>query len=50
MKQPNQEGKPSAEAVEGRRQPEENDAQSNIQPTQRGAVRPGIKRQQFSRF
>jgi hypothetical protein len=36
VKQPNKEGKPSAEAVEGRRQPEENDAQSSIQPTQRG--------------
>jgi hypothetical protein len=36
VKQPNKEGKPLAEAVEGRRQPEENDAQSSIQPTQRG--------------
>ena len=36
VKQPNKEGKPLAEAVEGRRQPRENDAQSNIQPTQRG--------------
>ena len=36
VKQPNKEGKPSAEAVEGRRQPEENDAQSSTQPTQRG--------------
>jgi len=36
VKQPNKEGKPLAEAVEGRRQPKENDAQSNIQPTQRG--------------
>ena len=36
VKQPNKEGKPSAEVVEGRRQPEENDAQSSIQPTQRG--------------
>ena len=35
VKQPNKEGKPLAEAVEGRRQPKENDAQSNIQPTQR---------------
>ena len=32
VKQPNKEGKPLAE--EGRRQPKENDAQSNIQPTQ----------------
>jgi hypothetical protein len=36
VKQPNKEGKLSAEAVEGRRQPEENDAQSSIRPTQRG--------------
>jgi hypothetical protein len=36
MKQPNKEGKLSAEAVEGRRQPKENDAQSSIQPTQSG--------------
>jgi hypothetical protein len=36
VKQPNKEGRPSAEAVEGRRQPKENDAQSNIQPTQSG--------------
>jgi RNA-directed DNA polymerase len=36
VKQPNKEGKPLAEAVEGRRQPKENDAQSDIQPTQRG--------------
>ena len=36
VKQPNKEGKPLAEAVEGRRQPKENDAQSNIQPTQSG--------------
>jgi hypothetical protein len=36
VKQPNKEGKPSAEAVEERRQPEENDAQSSTQPTQRG--------------
>jgi group II intron reverse transcriptase/maturase len=36
VKQPNKEGKPSAEAVEGRRQPKENDAQSSIQPTQSG--------------
>ncbi len=36
VKQPDKEGNPSAEAVEGRRQPEENDAQSSIQPTQRG--------------
>jgi RNA-directed DNA polymerase len=35
-KQPNKEGKPSAEIGEGRRQPKENDAQSNIQPTQSG--------------
>ena len=37
MKQPNKEGEPSAEAVEGRRQPKENDVQSNTQPTQCGA-------------
>jgi group II intron reverse transcriptase/maturase len=37
MKQPNKEGQPSAEAAEGRRQPKENDAQSNTPPTQRGA-------------
>ena len=36
VKQPNKEGKPLAEAVEGRRQPKENDVQSNIHPTQRG--------------
>jgi len=36
VKQPNKEGKPLAEAVEGRRQPKENGAQSNTQPTQRG--------------
>ena len=36
VKQPNNEGRPSAEAVEGRRQPKENDGQSNIQPTQSG--------------
>jgi RNA-directed DNA polymerase len=36
VKQPNKEGNPSAEAVEGRRQPKENDAQSSIQPTQSG--------------
>jgi hypothetical protein len=36
VKQPNKEGKPLAEAVEGRRQPKENVAQSNIQPTQSG--------------
>jgi hypothetical protein len=36
VRQPNKEGKPSAEAVEGRRQPEENDAQSNIRPRQCG--------------
>ena len=34
MKQPNKEGKPLAEAVEGRRQPKENVEQSNTQPTQ----------------
>ena len=28
VKQPNKEGKPSAEAVEGRQRPKENDAQS----------------------
>ena len=36
VKQPNKGGKPSAEAVEGRRQPKENGAQSSIQPTQSG--------------
>jgi RNA-directed DNA polymerase len=36
MKQLNKEGQPSAEAAEGRRQPKENDAQSNTPPTQRG--------------
>ncbi|MDQ6699971.1 MAG: group II intron reverse transcriptase/maturase [Acidobacteriota bacterium] len=36
MKQPNKEGQPSAEAVEGRRRPKENDAQPNTQPTQSG--------------
>ena len=36
MKQPNKEGQPSAEVAEGRRQPKENDAQSNTPPTQRG--------------
>jgi len=36
MKQPNKEGKPSAEAVEGRRQPKENVEQSSTQPTQSG--------------
>ena len=36
VKQPNKEGEPLAEAVEGRRQPKENDAQSNTQPTQGG--------------
>lgn len=36
VKQPNKEGKLSAEAVEGRRQPKENDAQFNTQPTQSG--------------
>jgi len=36
VKQPNKEGRPSAEAAEGRRQPKENDAQSSIQPTQSG--------------
>jgi RNA-directed DNA polymerase len=36
IKQPNKEGEPSAEAVEGRRQPKENVAQSNTQPTQSG--------------
>src|ERR1700730_11115761 len=36
MKRPNKEGRPSAEAAEGRRQPKENDAQSNTPPTQRG--------------
>ena len=37
VKQPNKEGQPSAEAADGRRQPKENDAQSNTPPTQRGA-------------
>jgi hypothetical protein len=37
VKQLNNGGQPSAEAAEGRRQPKENDAQSNTQPTQRGA-------------
>jgi hypothetical protein len=37
MKRPNKEGKPPAEAVEGRRQPKENDAQSNTPPAQCGA-------------
>src|SRR6266849_4960747 len=36
MKRLNKEGNPSAEAVEGRRQPKENDAQSNTQPTLSG--------------
>jgi len=36
MKQPNKEGELSAEAVEGRQRPKENDAQSNIVPTQSG--------------
>ena len=36
VKQPNKEEKPSAEAVEGRRQPKENVVQSSIQPTQSG--------------
>jgi hypothetical protein len=36
VKQPNKGGRPLAEAVEGRRQPKENDAQSSIQPTQSG--------------
>jgi RNA-directed DNA polymerase len=37
MKQPNKEGIPSAEVVEGRRQLTENGAQSNTPPTQGGA-------------
>ena len=37
VKQPDNEGQPSAEAAEGRRQPKENDAQTNTPPTQRGA-------------
>ena len=36
VKQPNQEGQPSAEAAEGRRRPKENDAQSSTSPTQSG--------------
>jgi len=36
MKQPNNEGKLSAEAVEGRRRPKENDERSNTGPTQSG--------------
>ncbi len=36
MKQPNNEGKLSAKAVEGRRRPKENDEQSNTGPTQSG--------------
>jgi RNA-directed DNA polymerase len=36
MKQPNKEGQPSAEAVEGRWRPKENDVQPNTQPTQSG--------------
>jgi RNA-directed DNA polymerase len=36
MKRPNKEGQPTAEAAEGRRQPKENDAQSNTPPTQCG--------------
>ena len=36
MKQPNKEGKPLAEAVEGRQRPKENDAQSSTSPTQSG--------------
>ena len=36
VKQPNKEGQPLAEAVEGRRRPKENDAQSNTSPTQSG--------------
>jgi len=36
VKQPNKEGQPLAEAVEGRRRPKENDAQSNTLPTQSG--------------
>lgn len=36
VKQPNKEGTPSAEVVEGRRQLKENDAQSNTPPTQGG--------------
>ena len=33
VNRPNKEGQPSAEAAEGRRQPKENDAQSNTSPT-----------------
>jgi RNA-directed DNA polymerase len=36
VKQPNKEGQPLAEAVEGRRRPKENDAQSTTLPTQSG--------------
>ena len=36
MKQPNKEGKPSAEAVEGRARPKENDVQLHMHPTQSG--------------
>ena len=36
VKQPNKEGQPSAEVVEGRQRPKENDAQSSTSPTQSG--------------
>jgi RNA-directed DNA polymerase len=36
VKQPNKEGRPSAEAAEGRRRPKENDAQFSTSPTQSG--------------
>ena len=36
VKQPNKEGQPLAEAVEGRQRPKENDAQSSTSPTQSG--------------
>jgi RNA-directed DNA polymerase len=36
VNQPNKEGKPLAEAVEGRRQPKDNGAQTDVQRTQRG--------------
>ena len=43
VKLPNKEGRPSAEAVEGRQRPEENVAQSNTSPTQSGvAVSQGL--------
>ena len=46
VKQPNKEGQPLAEAVEGRQRPKENDAQSSTSPTQSGEQTgvPGIER------